>query len=346
MKQLLFILFVLFFTIQPSIGQKPEWLNENYRKNNYPSSVFIVEFIQDNKKTTESVSQAEERLKDLARANIAKSIRITIQSVEQQESENIIKNKKESFYERYNSSILTKSNLNINGIELTTYYSPEKEQVFVLAVLNRYEAIGYHKGLLNNYLSKINGHVEQAKKFTSQSEINKAKEVYKKTFPLFDQIAYSQNLLIALNKKNNAGHKQEEVIQLYNEINLALNELEQGIFIYIEADAALFDEKTNELVQVLKGQLSKNGCSFTSEKEESDWIIVLEGKATEYNTIQGLYFSYVDVVVKLTKTKNQQKVYEDIIKQKGGSSIGYKEAGLKAYRSISQKLTKQIITYF
>ncbi len=344
-KNVILVIFILSYSLNV-VAQAPKWLNANYRSMKYSGEVYLTAFTQDEKYSSETRAEALDRVKDIARSDIAKNLITKIESVSKLYIEDVTVGNSESFKEIFKTAIKTETKADINGIKTDSYYDEEKNSVYAFAYANRYQIMGYYNANIGMNIQQVEGYIAAAEQFVAVSEKSKAKKEYLKTVALFAKLEYAQGLLIAVDKNADENSLQtKKSINLRNKVNKALAELEQGIYVLIQCKAQLFDYENSILENKLKSQLAKQGCSFTTDKEEADWIITIDAKARKFtNPHNSIYFSYVDAVVNLVKKHKNQNVYQDEITQKGGSR-DYKAAAKKAYQEIAGVIAKNILKW-
>ena len=322
----------------------PAWLMEGWRTEQYPINTFITGFAQDGINKNETVTDATERVKNFARANLSESILSSVQSVNESYSESVMAGDKESVSESFKSDIKVSTDLEINGIKIETYV--KNNMVYAFAFANRYEIIGFYKANLNMQVQQIEGFINTAKELEDNHEKNKAKEEYNKTLPVFEEVAKSQGILSAVDKNiTEVDLKMQQTMNLYNEVVQANARLAQAILVYFTCDEDMFGEKTNCIENNLKAILAENNCSFTTEEDKADWKIDVQATSREFNYSNKVYFSYVDAEVKLFKAPSDKHVYQNKFTQKGAHSKSYKDAANKALNEISKPISEKILTW-
>ncbi len=339
------LIVVCLFSIKPVQAQNdPAWLLESWRTEQYPVSVFITGFAQDGINSNETVADATERAKNIARANLSEGIIASVQSVSDSYSQSIMEGDNESVKETFKSEIKVSSDLEINGIRVETYV--KDKIVYGFAYANKYEIIGYYKSNLNMQVQQIEGFINTAKELEESNEKNKAKAEYNKALPLFDDVKYAQGILSALDKNiTDSDLKMQKTMELYNEVVQANARLAQGIYVYINSNEELFGEETMALENHLKAILAENGCSFTTDETVADWKIKIKSTSREYNYSNNIYFSYVDAEVELYKAPSDKHVYQNEFSQKGAHSKSYRSAAKKAYDEISNPISEKILKW-
>jgi len=322
---------------------EPAWMTQSWRTEQYPSNAFITGFAQDGKKSNESLAEANERLKDLARANLSESILASVQSVSESYKQSIAIDGSETINENFQTKTNISTNLEINGLRVESFVKNNIISGFAYA--NKYEIIGYYKANLNMYVQQIEGFISTATALEENREKSKAKAEFNKTLPVFTEVTKAQGILSAVDKNiTDDDLKMEQTMKLYNEVVQANARLEQGIYVYIFTNEDIFGEKTIAIENHLKAILSENGCSFTNDESEADWKIKINATSREYNSLDNIYFSYVDAKVELFKAPSDKHVFQNEFTQKGGSK-SYKEAARKAYNEVSKPISEKILTW-
>lgn len=324
--------------------KEPDWMIHSWRTEQYPSNVFITGFAQDEKNSNESIAEANERLKDMARANLSESILASVQSVSENYKQSIAVNGSETINENFQTKTNVSTDLEINGIRVESYAKDKIISGFAYA--NKYEIIGYYKANLNMYVQQIEGFISTATELEEKREKNKAKAEFNKTLPVFTEVTKAQGILSAVDKNITEDDlKMEQTMKLYNEVVQANARLEQGIYVYVFTNENVFGEKINAIETHLKAILAENGCSFTNDENEADWKVKINAMTREFNFSNNVYFSYVDAEVKLFKAPSDKHVYQNEFTQKGAHSKSYGEAARKAYNELSKPISKKILTW-
>jgi len=323
---------------------EPAWMMEGWRSEQYPTSVYITGFAQDGKNNKETIAEATERVKNIARANLSEGIIASVQSVSDSYSQSVLEGDKETVKETFKSEIQVSTNLEINGIRVESFV--KDNIVYGFAYANKYEIIGYYKSNLNMQIQQIEGFINTALELEKNNEKNKAKAEFEKALPLFDQVKTAQGILSALDKNaTDDDLKMKKTMELYNEVIQAKARLAQGIFVYINSNELIFGEETTALENHLKAILAENGCSFTEDEITADWKIDIIASSREYNYSNNVYFSYVDAEVKLFKAPSDKHVYQNEFTQKGAHSKSYRFAAKNAYDEISKPISEKILTW-
>ncbi|MBU8892997.1 MAG: hypothetical protein KOO66_09475 [Bacteroidales bacterium] len=323
---------------------EPAWMKHSWRTEQYPSNVFITGFAQDEKNSNESLAEATERLKDLARTNLSESILASVQSVSENYIQSITEGGSETFKENFQYNTKISTDLEINGIQVDSY--AKNNVVSGFAYANKYEIIGFYKANLNMQVQQIEGFVNTALELEKNNEKNKAKDEFNKAVPVFKEIAKSQGILSAVDKNITEDDlKMQITMNLYNEVVQANARLAQGVIVFIVTDEKLFNNSTTAIENNLKAILAENGCRFTKDEIEADWKVKINATSREYNFSNNVYFSYVDAEVKLFKAPSDKHVYQNEFSHKGAHSKSYNDAAGKAYNEISKPISDKILNW-
>lgn len=345
MKKYLFITFIL-LSLCGFSQKKPLWLEASWRESHYPANSFLTGFSQDIRKKREPIAEASERVKNIATGYVAKNLISNIQTVSENYSKSIAHGNNEKLQSTFEMQTKAETDAIITGIKVESYYDKKSKQVYAFAYVNKKEVSGYYKTQISMLIQQIEGHIFTADQLKQQTEKIKAEAEYNKTTPLFTKIEYAQILLSALDKNIDEESSQiQKSINLRNKVTQALAALAQGPSLFINCDAQLFNISTNMLENKLKAELAKNNCIFVSDSLQADWLISIEAQAEKYNDIYNTYYSYVNATITLQKRYNNQVVYKNELKEKGGSARDYKDAAEKAYIEIANKISEELIKY-
>jgi len=342
-RVILLILCLTSFNIVKS-QKEPAWMKQSWRTEQYPSNVFITGFAQDEKNSNETVAEATERIKDLARTDLSESILASVQSVSENYSQSIMVNDSENFTENFKYETKISTNLEINGIRVESYV--KNNLVYGFAFANKYEIIGYYKANLNMQVQQIEGFIKTALELEKNNEKNKAKEEFNKTLPVFTEVTKSQGILSAVDKSiTDEDLKMQNTMKLYNDVVQANARLAQGVIVYIVTEENLFGNTSTAIENNLKAILAENGCRFTKDENEYDWKVIINATSREYNFSNNVYFSFVDAEVKLFKAPSDKHVYQNEFSQKGAHSKSYRDAAEKAYNEIGNSISEKILIW-
>ena len=319
---------------------KPTWLNDGFREMDYPSNTFLREFAFDNKSHDETVGEAVERISEISRANLSLSILSTIHSVIESYSRNFEQNGQHQYSAEFQIYSKSESYMVISGVNVETYFDEKNQMVYALAYANKYEVIGYYKALIQMELQRMNGIVENGRKYEDELRKVSALEQYESAIPIFADIAFARGLLIAVDNVGGSTYMVEEINNMQQTITEALIRLSNAISICIVSKENLFGLSQNSIENGIKGIMSSGNFNFVDSPEDAEWILEVNATAREYNKTHGIYFSYIDADVKLIKTRSRANIYQDKFSIKGGHTISFLEAARRAGQELSKTIAK------
>ena len=320
----------------------PSWLNENQRVQQYSSEDFITgssEFFVESGKTPNDYI---ERAKNDAQADLARKIRVRIQSTIQSNVATLNSNGRYSESESFTSQSSTQADAEITGIKTETHFDPTTNIVYAFAYVNRYELIGYYKSNLSVNIGQIESFAKTAQDLEANGEKAKARQQIENAQAIFLKIRYAQDILTALDSRiSNVDLQQEKSETLYNTLTQMQARLAQAVYVYIESSEDLFGQKVFIVANKLKAELANKGCSFVENSEQADFKLKIDVSTRYSSSYNNLVFCYADTYVELHDIRKQKVMYSDIIAQRSGG-VSEDRAGRKAMEDVVPKISKQL----
>lgn len=292
-----------------------EW--EKYTTGNY---FFDVQW--EKKSPDASDTELINRLLDIARANIAKQIKVEIKDVH---------------------SPSMSADVDASLVETRSHYNSDVSKMFVIAFINKSDAVRFYERQINVIFSNVEKHITITDTYVETGFKSKAKTEIKKAEIEFAKL---DNPVFFLTVFDCPEYNLQEILGRYAEleenVKRKIADLEYGTNIYVECKADMFGQNYFNLQKELKAKLSETGCNFTDDKSSADWAIIINANSREYNSVNfgssTNYFSYVDAEISLEKVVTNQTVYEDMITEKGGHTHNFTEAARDAYKKITPKI--------
>lgn len=314
----------------------PEW--SRYTKGRY-----FYDIQSDNNNRNLSETDFKNYLLDIARTNIAKQIKISVQDVS--ELNKVSVNGHTAISYGSNTRFLT--DVDIKIVETKAFYDSSSRKGCAIAYIDRDAACNYYRNDLTLAYNKINNAINLSENFVSVGFKNKAQTELTTSLKYFDSIDES------LFWMNIFGVSQSELIEWQERFNTIeqnikrmLADLKHGTVIYLSCTTELFGKSYPALQNELKGLLAADGCSFTDSLKNADWAITIICSAREYSNVKvgrfDSYFSYVDAKIVIDKVITSQRIYENEVSVKGGHTFGYSEAAMAGYKEIQQQIGKII----
>ncbi|MCM1170067.1 MAG: hypothetical protein NC324_09055 [Bacteroides sp.] len=319
----------------------PEWVQYTY-------SGYIYDIQNDNLRDYNGTETAfKDYLLRITQSKLAEKVQVQVST--RSSMDKSAENGRTNIYYRSTSTFSTDVNLEL--VDFKTKYNPATKEGWAIAYINKADAKRYYGNKVEQIINQAQKAVEICSDYVNKGFKSKAAEEAKTALPLFEELP---ELFFWLNF---FGMTQEEQADLSNRCASRENKLKNmvadmkyGTKIYLTATADLFGSPYFTLKNELKGVLAKEGCTFTENPEEADWVIGMECSAREYNMIPTgnvvSYFAYVDALLTIDKRVQgrAQRIYEDQVSVKGGHTHNYTEAGRTAYKDISKKAGAVITT--
>ncbi|MDR1761265.1 MAG: hypothetical protein LBR55_02325 [Bacteroidales bacterium] len=340
MKQLSIFFLALLYTSLGAAQTMPNWLQSDERERNYPSMVFITGFTPGNVRSGETKADAEARLRNDALAYVTEAIRVQVNSEKQKrdtrtKTQTTGKEENEQIQSVFESTVNTSTSLELTGVK-TESYADNNGLIYGFAYVNKYELIGYYNAALTMNMQQLESILNTAKQMEMGGEKAKARIQYEETVPLLVKVEQAQDVLIALDRNASPTSLQRDKTAAYrSDIIQALTRLAQGVYICIQSKEDLFGKSSSLIANKVKSVLSKNGCSFTTDALQADFILKLNASARKHGNPDQIVFCYADVEIELVKTQGGKAVYQEELKQKGGHT-SYENAAREAFEEVGK----------
>lgn len=333
MKQIWILFCWLWMAVSVKAQQcPPEWVKYSY-------GGYLYDIQSDDNNRNLSETDFKNYLLNVARTNLAKQIQVRVQDVAELHKSSV--NGRTSI--NYLSSTNFSTDVNLKLVETKTVYNSMSRQGYAIAYINRDAARNFYKNELTLVYNKINKAIVVAENFVTTGFKTKAKTELEASLKHLESVEQS------LFWMNVFGASQSDLIEWQERFNMAeqnikqmLADLKHGTVICLLCNADVFGRPYSTLQNELKGVLATDGCSFTDNPENADWVITVTCNTREYSNVKvgnsNSYFSYVDAQIAIDKTITAQRIYEDEISVKGGHTFGYSEAAKTGYKEIKQEI--------
>ena len=329
----------------------PMWVDNAWRAASYPRETYIFGFVQGEVQENESSEATHQRLKNQAQAEAVASIQTSVEhvssSVSRSDQQMGTMGYSEIVREVFQSSTTTRSNFNnIPNLVVESWQNTQNE-VFAFAWVKKSELSKHLQRQISRLLTRVEINVEEAQELIGKGEKIEARKTIVQAVEHLQELAEYQHIIeiidtdivpedILLN----------ESIALKKQVSKLYQELKNGIYIYVEGECDIFGETYLTFIQEVKEQLSDLGCSFTSDRNQADWVIDIVGTTRKMNQAQVAgflaYFVEVNVSLQITKTNTQQVIFEGAWTEKGSHTNNDYEAALDAYKKLSNIVTTKI----
>ncbi len=317
----------------------PEWLK-------YTSGGYMYDIQSDYNNRDLTETKFKNYLLDIARTNLAKQIQVQVQDVAKLDK--LSNNGRTCITYSSNTSFSTDVNLKL--VETKTSYDPTTKQGFAIAYLNRDAARNYYQNELMLVYNKIDNSVVLSNNFIEAGFKTKAKSEFEsslKHFALIDKPLFWMNIFGA--SQSELTDWTERFNAKEREIKQRLAEFKHSTTIYLSCSADIFGKSYPTLQNELKGLLAADGCNFTNNPANADWVITVICNSREHSQkyfkdTTSSYFAYVDAQIIIDKVITSQRIYENELSSKGGHTSGYSQAAKDAYKKLKKDLGHIITT--
>lgn len=296
----------------------------------FTSQDYIYDVQSEKKDTQKSDTELVNKLLDVARTNIAKQIQVKVED---------------------NSSIKGKTtfatDIDVTLLVTKSHFNPHVNKMYVIAYVNKQDAARFYKRQTDVIFNDVEKYLSIADTYVETGFIAKAKEELKKAEPEFAKL---EKPIFFMTLFDLPDYELQEVLKCRNDLEQTLNrkiaDMEYGMNIYVECNTDMFGQKYFNLQKELKAKLSETGCNFVDDKTSATWAITINASSREYNKVDFgssvNYFSYVDAEIAVEKVITNQRIYEDMITEKGGHTHNFSEAARDAYKKITPKIIELI----
>lgn len=310
----------------------PEWVKYTY-------GGYFYDIQSDNNNRNLSETDFKNYLLNIARVNLAKQIKVSVQDVAQLNKVSVDGRTAIS----YVSNTAFSTDVDMKLVETKTLYNSASREGYAIAYIDRDAARDYYKNELTLIHNKINNSVVLADNFVSAGFKSKAQtelETSLKHFASVDEPLFWMNIFGA--SQSELSEWQQRFNAAEREIKRKLADLKHATVIYLSCKANIFGKPYPTLQNELKGILAADGCSFTNNPANADWAITITCAAREYSNVKvgntSSYFSYVNAQIAIDKVLTSQRIYEDEISVKGGHIFGYPEAAKAGCKELKQQI--------
>lgn len=196
-------------------------------------------------------------------------------------------------------------------------------------------------------LGKVEGSIPQVNMFMKKGEKVQAREMVEDALKQIEQIEDWQKQAMLANEQLD---EEELLIDQTRDIKRFFvkkqAQLKNGIGIYIQSDAKLYDKEYAALKDAIQGQLTDLGCAFLDDAEQADWVVNISASAREGEKLvtdyANTWITYVDVQLSIDKVAAGKRVYQNAFSEKAGDPRSAEHAAREAYKYAAQKVSTVI----
>lgn len=333
-------------------ASNPTWLDKNQRDLLYSRDNYYIGFVQAEIEHDNQYEETIKRLKEQARFELISSIRVTVQSVQTNVSQNeqIIGTQsfEEITREQYTSASKIQSEIkDLPGLNIEDWFDTKTKTIYVFAWVSKTDLERKLTKQIIIAQTKAEMEYENAEALDSSGEKVKAVQTMQKVITILNEIESVQDLLLIVNSSidvNDLGTVERN--KLVQRAKSFINDSNNRISICLIDSTFIFGNKYSDLEASIRNELSQLGCVFTKEHTSADWIITIYGQTEEYNVYKTANFTSYTVLanVKITmyKVSQEQCILERTFSEKGGHTHNFQRAAREAYKYISPKIASTI----
>ena len=347
----LFILLLLLISLTTFSQLPPAWCDHDLRRLDYPDSEYFTGYAEGVPTGSERQEFATQRLKDAARVEALSTIRVHVKNNTNNNTlTQTLRSNDGTFCQsmrEFTSSTTTTVDIKIPGLQVESWCDPQTGSIYAFAYVRKSTLIRQLEKQITVALTKVEMSLDQVDQLIATGQKLQARSAAEKALPLFTEVDEAQKLLVAVDAEATEETLMlSETRTLQQRLMAMVAQLKNALTICIKVHATAFDSPYPALQEELKGALSPLGCNFVTDPSTADWVINISATAREYNKVAtgniNTYFAYVDATVSITKTATGQRVYENMITEKGGHTHNYQQAAREAYKYLTPKICKVV----
>lgn len=349
MRKLISII-CLWAVILPLAAQmSPNWTNAASRKMYYPSETFYTGYVEGTLQKGESLEEALSRLKEAARAELASTIRTTVEQTIENRSQSNLQQSSSDFDEQIQETFINNVRISstirdIPGIQIEAYYNSSNNIISAFAYVKRIT-------LTNNLVKRIallsgkaENDLEHAIELANKEQKTQARSVTERGLQYLAEAEDAQNLLFSVDEMTDEETLQlEQTRSLYRQLVALQEQLQNALVIYLLCEVTLFGSDYTALKGAIEGALSAEGVSFTNIAEDADFAIYIRSEAQEHaKTNFGNMSNYAAIVeahIDIDKKSNGKRIYSNgLTSNVANHTRGFEPAAREAYKQITPQI--------
>jgi len=213
-------------TVYGQKGNKPKWIEYDYRESMFSKSTYVMGFTSELKKKEDAVKDVTDRLKSEARVQLIESIFVTIKSIVTSNVTN--ENTNTASYFRQTSMSMSK--LNLSGLTEEQYFDEKDNAVYAIAYAKKADISKLYRTTIADKKSGIEQKIKDAANYTNVGDNQQALKELFECYPEFREIEEAQSLIVAFESlsENAAGLYVKEVSALKTQVNTEIKKLQKN----------------------------------------------------------------------------------------------------------------------
>ena len=333
----------------------PQWIDEERRSANYPSSRYYVGFSQDiiKSKSNADVSLALKSLERDAQSKMAQSIIANVESraVMTTNAVTFRQGEKATYAldDSYKQTVEVSTAASLVKTETLSYHDRKTKKIYALAAVKKSDLADYYVARIEYFLDEARRSVDLCKQLFDLDKRKEALEKLEGGENYIDSAASYRILLITVDTQNGLKRSQgERANVLLKEIAVIRTEIQtQDVMtVFVGGAEIIQNQSSNIIVSGLQTILSENNITITENEREANFILKIDAKICNWR--EDGYFHYANACVKAALTNVKTGKNETLItvngKKEGGLTAqaageeAFKSAVLEVWTKIKDKM--------
>lgn len=338
-----------FFMPLSIFSQEPVWLDVNVRNMQYPQDAYYTGFSEVYVTSSKTKEQALNSAKQKAVGELSDRVRVMVNSKKLSINTSYGgTDVEEQIRSKFTSLVETTSQTEVVGSKVYTYYAEKDKTVYAFAYVSREELKNYYKNQISLYLNKVEGTLATASELAEKGYKNKARQQCLSVVDAFATIAYSQDLLTAMEEHmDDSSLQQSRSERLRNELIQTIADLENSVYVYLECNETVNGQSVVHIGERLPGMITEKGCgcNFTEMEEEADFVVRVNARLSRcQDAPDNIVFCYANATLSIFNKHTQKTVKPKISEAKGGWTQGNKaNATEEAFDELAEKIVEKVV---
>lgn len=354
MRRLLNIICLL-SVILPLAAQMPNWYNAASRKMYYPLEAYYTGYAEGEQQKGEALEDAISRLKDAARAELASTIRTTVEQTIDSRTQSDLVQSTRDFEEQIKETFSVETRISssikdIQGLQIEAYRNPSNGTIAAFAYVKRQTLVNQLTRRIAMLSGKAENNWQQAVSCLERGQKTQARSYAENGVEQIAQMEDLQSLLAIVDE-----FADEETLQtaqtqtLKRQLSDLLTQLRNAVAVYIQCDTKLFESNYPALCGAVEGALSEIGVSFVDDPTAADWAVYITASAQEYTKTDfgsvSNYTAFIEAHLDIERLSDKKRIYSNSITSKNKSHTkGFDHAAREAYQEITPQIVSIIQT--
>ncbi len=343
---------VVCFMLLPAISMAqsvPIWLDVDIRNMQYPQDSYYTGYAEVSTYNI-SLDDASKRAKQKAIGELSDRVRVAVStkqtSVDVSYSGSDIE---EQIFSKFSSLIQTASQTDVVASKVQTYYDASKRLYYAFAYVSREELKMYYQNQITLYINKVEGALMTASDFAAKGMKLKARQECLAVVDAFAYIAYSQDLLTAIDPfASESTLQQVRSERLRNRLVQTIADLENSIYVYIECSEMVNGQSVVHIADRLPGLLTEQeglGCVIADDASTADYIITIHARLDRcQDAPNNVVFCYATATLSVLNTHTQKVQKPKLSEAKGGWTNGNRaNATEEAFDDLAKQIAEKVI---